>query len=639
MKSAFNFPPKELIKPIFGKRNFELIILWMLNNNEFCTWGDLQTQISKSTLQIYLKRLQKEGHLIKTEYNHYEITPKGRDRYYELSEFKKKKRSLNYPPKVILRKRNYDHWILWMVFNNSYCKWADFLEEPLSINQSSLSKNINSLIDEGFVNKMEKKYAITQLGKVEYSKMLKFYDLDRQTILEEESKRIKDITRNTIDFFERYQIKEKNIQFRYLNYLLLLPYETIKLALEDKEDFHKVLLFLSINHPSEYPNHIYAGEFSQRYDINLIKLKFVLLRIVEENVYPIKFFTIKVAPNQQYYFHVNEKLEKMLNAIVEDHITKFTYLYNLYEEKSDEFTSHSMEMIFDEISDEACRSLFNIDLKESLRIFLPDYIDYLAYKIEKEKSLMGVYDKLEGLIWQNIIEIIHKQSKGAFDMDFAKQINNIDKKIDQSPKNLELYQLKIGILMEHNQYDSVLKLVNEMLDKFPGQERDLKLKKATVLKNLRKLEEGLELINELIEDNPEDDLLLSYKAYWLQYLDNEKKALELMQELIDKNPKNGLFHDTYGEILMNFKKYLKAINQFQKAIELEPQGWFMHQTHIKLGICYKELDDFKSAIKFLNKGVSLADAIQTNTEEKQNWLAIGNLFLKQIEYEQQEIYE
>ena len=277
MKSAINYPPKELIKPIFGKPNFELIILWMLNNNDFCTWGALQTIVAKSTLQIYLKKLQKEGYLTKTEYNHYEITPKGRDRYYELSEFKKKKRNLNYPPKAILRKRNYDHWILWMVFNNNYCKWADFLEEPLSINQSSLSKNMNSLINEGFINKEEKRYVISQLGKVEYSQMLKYYDLDKQTILEEESKRIKDITRNTLNFFKKHRIKDNNIQFRYLNNLLNLPYETLKTTLEDPEDFNKILLYLSINHPSKFPKYISPEEFSRRYDINPIKLKFVLL--------------------------------------------------------------------------------------------------------------------------------------------------------------------------------------------------------------------------------------------------------------------------------------------------------------------------------------------------------------------------
>ena len=42
MPSHINFPPKEVIKPIFGKKDFELIILWMLSNNEVCTWANLK---------------------------------------------------------------------------------------------------------------------------------------------------------------------------------------------------------------------------------------------------------------------------------------------------------------------------------------------------------------------------------------------------------------------------------------------------------------------------------------------------------------------------------------------------------------------------------------------------------------------
>ncbi|GAF91503.1 unnamed protein product, partial [marine sediment metagenome] len=83
----------------------------------------------------------------------------------------------------------------------------------LSINQSSLSKNINLLLDKGFIEKEEKKYRITRSGKIEYSRILQEYDLDKQSILEEESKRIEEITVKTIKFFNKYNIENKDIQF------------------------------------------------------------------------------------------------------------------------------------------------------------------------------------------------------------------------------------------------------------------------------------------------------------------------------------------------------------------------------------------------------------------------------------------
>ncbi|MFX0020389.1 MAG: winged helix-turn-helix domain-containing protein [Promethearchaeota archaeon] len=633
MDVSINYPPKELLKPTFGRRNFELIILWMLNNNDFCTWASLQSKISKSTLQVYLKKLMKKGFITKTAYNEYRITPEGRDKYYELSEFKREKRRLNYPPKVILRKRNYDHWILWMAFNNNYCKWADFLQEPLSINQSSLSINMNSLINNGFIIKEEKKYTITQSGKAEYSSMLKYYDLDRQTILEEESKRIKEITKKTISFFDYYQLEDKDIKYRYLNNVLKLPYKEVESTLESEEEFNKVLLFLSINHPDEFPHYISPREFSQKYGIKQVKLEFLILRIVEENIYPIKFFKLKIGKDKYYYFHVNERLERMLNAIVEDHITKFTYLCNLYEEAPKEAISLSLELIINEILADICGPLFNIGLKKSLKTFLPEYIDYLAYKIEEEKKLIDVYDKLEVLIWENMLDVLQSKTSGISDNQFKEELTEINKAIKLNPRNIDLHNSKVRILMYYDQYPEVLKVLDDLLEIFPENEKDIKMKKASVLKKMRNIKEGLIIINELIKKYPEDNDLLSYKAYWLQYLNKKEEAFDIMEKLIKIKPERGIYHDTYGEILMNFGYYDNAIEEFSRAIEIESEASFIYQTYIKSGICYKELENYDLAVENLNKGKELLNQISNDIDTKQTWLSIANLFLSEIEYE------
>ncbi|NHJ21762.1 MAG: hypothetical protein EAX91_12515, partial [Candidatus Lokiarchaeota archaeon] len=146
--SSFNYPPPQIIEDSFGKKNYEQIILWTLYNNEQCEWAVFlqePLEIPMSTLSRHLNQLQSEGHIIKISKGLYEITPEGRRRFHNLSTTKERKRKINYPPDIILKKRNYTHWILWMVYNNTFCKWVDFLSEPLSINQSSLSKAINQL--------------------------------------------------------------------------------------------------------------------------------------------------------------------------------------------------------------------------------------------------------------------------------------------------------------------------------------------------------------------------------------------------------------------------------------------------------------------------------------------------------------
>jgi len=640
--SICNYPPEEIIKPIFGKPNYEFIILWILNNNDVCTWANLKEKITHSTLSNYLNRLKDRGYVEKSTFNQYRITSKGKDRYYELSEAKQKIRKLSFPPYAILRRRNYNHWILWMVSNNNYCKWSDFSGPPLSINQSSLSKNLNSLLDKEFIRKEEKEYRITRLGKTEYSNMLRLYDLDRQSILEEESKRIKEITKSTTNFFKEYKIEETGIKFRFLNNKLKLPYEKVKSTLNSEEEYDKILLYLSINHPDRFPHYISPEKFSKKYDINLIKLNFVILRIVEENIFPIKFFKLDLANGKTFYFQVNEKLERMLKVIVEDHIIQFTYLNNLNEEKSEGPPPLTMESTAHAILEEIIENLFKPGLRSVLKTFLPDYINYLAYKIEKERKLIDTFDKLEGLIWKEIQifsfsevqEQSDKRTELSFYIDPAKSfeetLEEINKAIERNPKELDLYYIKSKILIYFDKYNEALILLDGMVKDFPENEKDLKMKKASILKRMRNLAGGFEILDELVKKYPEDSDLLNYKALWYQYLNNREEALKLIQGLIEREPNNGIYHDSYGEILMAFNDHELAISKFQRAIELNPNSWYIYQTYIKLGICYRELEDYDLALEHLTKGKELIDQSPGDNDIKQMWHSYAKPFIEEI---------
>jgi len=627
--SSSNYPPKEVIDhPLAGRKNYEQIILWMLYNNDECEWAVFlqdPLNIPMSTLSRHLNQLQREGHVNKVSKGRYEITPEGRRRFHNLSVAKKKKRKLSYPPDIIIKKRIYNHWILWMVYNNNFCKWVDFLNAPLSINQSSLSKAMNQLINEELVIKDEdkKEYRISHGGKSRYSGMLQYYDLDRQTILEEESKRIDDNTKITIDFFGKYKIEDEGIQFRFLNNLLKLDYNTVKLM--QKEDFYKLLLFLSINHPYQYPEAISVSEFSSKFGIKENTLSYYIDLIIENKIYPIKFFKITDSAENHYYFQENEKLEIMMRAITEDLITKITYLNKLFSRPSD-----IMETVR-EIIDEISALLFNNNLRGALEVFLPEYIKYLAFKIESEIDLKETYDKLEGIIWQEMSNIFRVKINNNLDDQYAEELKQIEMKIPTDRENFDLYNSKIRLLAYFGQIDEVISLLDNLLEEFPNQERELKLKKASVLKRIKQPEAGLKIINELIKDSPKDRDLLIYKAYWLQYLNKREESLTLIQELTNLYPDNGMYHDTYGEILMYFENYGDAVNQFLEALNSVEDEWYAYQTYIKMGICYKELGNYELALKHLNKGKNFTEKSSLDADIKQKWFKIVDLFLAEIE--------
>ncbi|NVM19347.1 MAG: hypothetical protein HWN80_16695 [Candidatus Lokiarchaeota archaeon] len=821
--AVINYPPEEIYKNIkFGKKDSEHIILWMLANNDHCQWSNFRQEplsFTESTLSKYLNLLLSKNFILRFVRGRYKITNDGLKRFHEISKTHGEIKRLNYPPEVITRRRNYEDWILWMVYNNSICKWSNFLEPPLAINQSSLSKKINLLLNKELVVRENKEYSITNAGKIEYSKMLKTYDLDRQSILDEESKRIDEITKKTIKFFDDYNVEKENVQFRFLETILELDYNRVKTMLTNETDFEKIILYLTINHPDQFPDYISLEKFANKYGIKQSKLEYYIDEIVENHIYPIKFFTLKPSTEIIYYFQEYGKVESMLRTITENHITKFTYLNRLFSRSFDAFTIEKA------VLEDICGYLFNDALRDSLRNFLPSYINYLAYKFEAKVELKETYDKLDAIIWQNMIDIFqsrspedlkyqfmgqsevnyrvdtvflellmpyyeekletydndcqrliddkeyfkalesientitsheddrilaivkgivlcylnrykdalallndeltlpHKedinlilsyfltafssitigdfkralelgneiirkfpghplshatrgivlaynyiykfnnekaeQDYGLNDLDkaivmdsfksntalffmlksrvllesnnFEESIELTDRAISIVPNKVDLYLSKSTILMYFNEYPDLLDLLDEMLERFPKIERDLKMKKASVYKLLGDLEAGFKVVDELLERNPGDKELRSFKAYWYQYMNKKEEALKLLEELIELEQDNGEYYDSYGEILMNYEEYEKAVKQFQKAIELSSSGWFIYQTYIKLGICFKELGNNELAIDYLKKGKEFTNKCFCDFELKKKWLVIADIFITDIE--------
>jgi tetratricopeptide (TPR) repeat protein/DNA-binding HxlR family transcriptional regulator len=635
--SEINYPPEKLINPpAYEKKNYDLLILWMLKNNEVCQWSDFiqePLEIPTSTLGRHLDDLQRSALVDKFSKGKYRITSKGEKKFYELSSAKEKKRRLNYPPKIILRRRNYDDWILWMVYNNYSCKWSDFIDEesPVRINQSSLSKNMKDLIENGFVKKEDKKYIITQSGKLEYSRMLQTYDLDRQTILEEETKRIEDITKDILPFFERFNIKDTDIQFRFLNNILKLPFETLEGSLDHEEDFWKVILYLSINHPDRYPDYISLENFSKKYKIDELDLQFNIRRIIEKKIYPVKFYELAVKPDKHYFFQFDEKLEMMLRAITEDHITKFAYLNKLFSRVA------NMSSTINDILEEISEILFHKDLKESLKEFLPEYINYLAYKIEAERKLVDTFDKIEGIIWREvqnysigtqkpqfieeceafyyidpvILEVLEPYYKSKYTTSFnkAKRLigNNeylkalkiVDSAIKAGQKDLGIIILKSVILCFLEKNNQVIDLINNEIDISQNFQNDPQTAPIFLLLSLSYMTVGdiksaNDVVDTLFKNFPEHPLSFASKGLVEGYnlihnLKPEKADLKSILDDIDKaisldsnDPNKSRYFQLKSTILLGSSKYDKAIEAIDNAIRLNTEKFDIYDSKINV---------------------------------------------------------
>ncbi|MFX1593906.1 MAG: tetratricopeptide repeat protein [Promethearchaeota archaeon] len=631
------YPPEEILNPLMGKTDFEYVILWMLINNDICEWSDFTAEISESTLSGNLKKLINKGYIEKPEKGKYQITLEGRDRFSELTYDRKSgQRKLKYPPRVILKRRNYDHWILWMLYNNYSCKWSDFKQEPLSINPSSLSNNINVLIDDGFIIRENKEYIITPLGKTEYLRILKFYDLDRQSILEQESKRIEEITEKTRQFFKKYKIEDDEIKFRYLAHILKFSYSKVEPTLKEEENFNKILLYLSINHPDQFPIFISPQEFSLKYKIDRTTLDYYIKEIVDNEFFDIKFFKLEDQQGGVYYFQKNETIEKVLNAIVEKHIIKFTYL-----NKFDETKAIDVGLIINEILDDICGNLFKEPLKTSLKSFLPDYIKYLAYKIETEKKLVDSEAKLEGFVWQNIFEEF--QTFEPANVILAEEEDEYHYAIDYSIFTVlntthlsKLYYISTKEVQETyylNKIDLFKKIVNALYKRKVSKAKELYQNSISKLKTLnqliikdiitssnRKFEYSLEITNEIIKNYPEEFIGYLLQSLTLFSMDEYEKSLEIVEKGIEITP-HVLLTCQKALILMRLFQVEKALEIIDELLPQHPDNIVLLKTKYIIYITH-----WMTLVKDYNMPLEVIDHLLTINPTDQEFLLLKSLY-------------
>jgi len=598
------YPPDDVFNPPLGEfPDYEYIILWMLKNNDYCEWADFSDKISESTLSGHLKKLRRRNYVDKPERNHYKITFDGIERLNELTYLKEKGVSnLRYPPKLIGESRNYEDIILWMLYHNESCRWSDFRDEDhIKINSSSLSNSLQNLQEDGLVLNENKEYKITSTGKSEYFKMLKKYDLDRQSILEEESKRIEEITIHMNEFYDKYGIVDDDVKFRFLNNTLKMNYSKVENMLEEKEDFNKILLFLSMNHPDQYPEYISPQIFAKKFQVKQTTLDFFIEKIIDENLYPVKFFRLEVFPDKEYYFQMNEKLERILKAVIDDYITKFTYLNKLSSYDREISKRLDISNLLNNIINEVCPNLFVDELKDSLRKFLPEYIKDLAYKIETEKKLITEDARREGFIYGLIKEEIQIFERSITKQESEEDIYHFS--LDHSIfKALDVLQLNKSDFITTHEFRTLYEPENaNIFSVYIGY-----LFKSIALFSLLEFDEALYIINEGLEIAANASLLCM-QAYIQLYRNEYDKAVKIIDDVLERDPQNLLVLKTKIIIIMHYRKcclisHEEDFELIDKIIKLNPKD---KEFYILKAILLCITQRYKEAKKIIKKEVSL----------------------------------
>lgn len=184
-----------------------------------------------------------------------------------------------------------------------------------------------------------------------------------------------------------------------------------------------------MNHPNNYPYYISIKKFAQKYNIEERILNYYIPEIIYENFYPAKFFKLELEKDGKiavYYLRVDDAEEQRLRTIVENRITKYSYLKALYKNSSFKDKITDLLEVLNEILDEICGYIFHDELRGSLEKFLPDYINYLAYIIETKKIRDYYKDYAFQRIPENLRNVINSDpEKAIIEFNALKDSENI----------------------------------------------------------------------------------------------------------------------------------------------------------------------------------------------------------------------
>lgn len=238
--------------------------------------------------------------------------------------------------------------------------------------------------------------------------------------------------------------------------------------------------------------------------------------------------------------------------------------------------------------------------EKALTIDSSDNEILLPYGSTLEAS--GQYEKaLE--IFNNFLIADNKNNLDYVDKVSDSELENKNKNAKNKCNNKVLYPSP----ELHYFIGNCLKKINRIDDALIAYSNSLKLKKdfdaaliakANILVQLEKNEIAMEILDNVLNENPDDLGALINKGTALQGMSLYQQSLDCFKKVIELNPNISDVYSGQGLNYMNLNNKKEAIENFKKALNLNENN----ATAIwNLGCCYVDEKEFDNAIKCFEK--------------------------------------
>jgi len=197
-------------------------------------------------------------------------------------------------------------------------------------------------------------------------------------------------------------------------------------------------------------------------------------------------------------------------------------------------------------------------------------------------------------------------------------------------RDINLFILKTDAYLALDQQDKAVKLLEEALSFFEGQERiDLLFELADVYDDHEEFDKIFDCLKIILDEDPNNEEALYKICFWTDFTGRNEESIRLHQKIIDDFPYNELAWFNLGAAYQGLKLYEKAIDAYQFAITIDEKFDYAYRN---MGDAFIRIRKYKDAIEVLRKVIELAKPEEVIYE------AIGHCYDRLHNYAQARFY-
>ena len=291
---------------------------------------------------------------------------------------------------------------------------SDFIRDynhPDNIQKTTFYKYFKNLLAKNYVysevdekDRKRVKYFITSAGEIHLSKRLILYGLDYKTRLKMETRRSKNLINRLQVFFQENKINDELVKIEFINLASTLTFEKSSKLFIKENQFNKLLLFLTLNHPLFYPRlTISIKSFIEKYNniseglLTVHEISLFLERLLEKKEDDVNFHKITVPTKDgELYFSEDSEYGKLFEFVIDNKLKNFIHKTNLgiIDFNQEELANIYNEIIFTLVDK---YKLFHPDFKKDLYNLIDNFRKKIREDVVKSRSKLIEYARVAEL--------------------------------------------------------------------------------------------------------------------------------------------------------------------------------------------------------------------------------------------------